>query len=72
LQRADAERQRYLELFELAPDGYCVTDIRGVIVEGKRVMCELAESAPVALIGKPIMVLVPREERGELRSFIRS
>src|SRR5687768_15084989 len=27
------ERDRYLELFEMAPDGYLVTDPRGVIVE---------------------------------------
>jgi PAS domain S-box-containing protein len=71
LERADAERQRYLELFEFAPDGYCVTDLRAVIVEANRAMCELVESAPAALIGKPMLVFVPREERGDLRRFIR-
>src|SRR5687768_9605717 len=30
------ERDRYLELFEFAPDGYLVTDVRGVITEANR------------------------------------
>lgn len=70
LQRADAERQRYLELFEFAPDGYGVTDGRGVIVEANRTMCEMLESSPAAAIGKPLLVFVPRDERRELRTFI--
>lgn len=70
LQQADAERQRYLELFEFAPDGYCVTDSRGVIVEANRAMCELLESSPAAVIGKPLIVFVPHDQKRELRSFI--
>jgi PAS domain S-box-containing protein len=70
LQRADAERQRYLELFEFAPDGYCVTDSRGVILEANRAMCELLECSPAAVIGKPLLVFVPHDEKRELRSFI--
>lgn len=70
LQRADAERQRYLELFEFAPDGYGVTDGRGVIVEANRTMCEMLEFSPAAVIGKPLLVFVPRDQRRELRTFI--
>src|SRR5438045_292251 len=34
--RAQTERQRYVELFESAPDGYLVTDGAGKIVEANR------------------------------------
>jgi PAS domain S-box-containing protein len=70
LQRADTERQRYLELFEFAPDGYCVTDSRGVIVEANRAMCELLKSPLSAVIEKPLLVFVPLEQKRELRRFI--
>ncbi|HBY80229.1 MAG TPA: PAS domain-containing sensor histidine kinase, partial [Cyanobacteria bacterium UBA11148] len=36
-QAIEAERQRYRELFEFAPDGYLVTDIYGLIQEANRV-----------------------------------
>src|SRR5215208_1809358 len=32
----EAERQRYRELFERAPDGYLVTDPAGIVVEANR------------------------------------
>jgi PAS domain S-box-containing protein len=70
LQRADGERQRYLELFEFAPDAYCVTDTRGIIREANRAMYDLVESSPPLVIGKPLMVFVPRDRRREVRNFI--
>jgi len=70
LQRADGERRRYLELFEFAPDAYCVTDARGIIMEANRAMYELVESSPAAVIGKPLVVFVPRDRRREVRNFI--
>jgi PAS domain S-box-containing protein len=70
LQQADGERQRYLELFEFAPDAYCVTDDRGIIREANRAMYDLVESSPSTVIGKPLMVFVPRDRRREVRNFI--
>jgi len=70
LQQADGERQRYLELFEFAPDAYCVTDARGIIMEANRAMHELLESSPATVIGKPLVVFVPRDRRREVRNFI--
>ena len=37
---AQAERQRYQDLFDFAPDGYLVTDTNGVIREANRAAAE--------------------------------
>src|SRR5207247_6610910 len=34
--RIESERRRYLELFELAPDAYLVTDAHGLVLEANR------------------------------------
>ncbi|MGI4787671.1 MAG: SpoIIE family protein phosphatase [Janthinobacterium lividum] len=39
--RLEAERQRYLDLFEFAPDGYLVTDLDGIILEANRAASRL-------------------------------
>jgi len=70
LQRADSERQRYLELFEFAPDAYCVTDAGGIIREANRAMYDLVESSRAMVIGKPLVMFVARDRRREVRNFI--
>jgi PAS domain S-box-containing protein len=70
LERADADRRRYLELFEFAPDGYCVTDPRGVILEANRAMSDLLHHPVDNAIGKLLVVFVARDRRREVRSFI--
>ncbi|WP_447980134.1 PAS domain-containing protein [Candidatus Nitrospira bockiana] len=70
LERAEAEKRRYLELFEFAPDAYCVTDAFGVVTEANRPFCELLQCDPARVIGKPLAVFAPREARQGLRSFI--
>jgi PAS domain-containing protein len=39
----EAERQRYQELFNFAPDGYLVTDAHGVIQEANRAAAVLLQ-----------------------------
>ncbi len=56
-----AERQRYQELFEFAPDGYLVTDPAGVIQEANRTAAALLKVSQQALIGKPLFVYVTRQ-----------
>src|SRR5262245_6603341 len=51
-QTLEAERQRYRDLFERAPDGYVVTDKRGTIREANRVAARLLGVAQQALVGK--------------------
>jgi PAS domain S-box-containing protein len=54
----NAERQRYHELFNLAPDGYLVTDANGVIREANVAAAELLGRGRKYLIGKPVRVFV--------------
>ena len=49
---ADAERQRYRDLFEHAPDGYLVTDVGGRIREVNRAAARLLNATPESLRGQ--------------------
>jgi PAS domain S-box-containing protein len=63
-QRAlEAERQRYLELFEFAPDGYLTTDPLGIIQEANRAAAALLQVPPASLVGKPLVLFVAPAER---------
>lgn len=64
----EAERQRYHELFEFAPDGYIVTDSVGIILEVNRMVAKMFNVSPEKLIGKPLANFVPFEERRCFRS----
>ncbi len=67
-QALDTERQRYREmLFDFAPDGYLITDSRGVIQEANYAAANLLRVAPAFLLGKPLAVFVAIEERQALR-----
>jgi PAS domain S-box-containing protein len=63
----EAERQRYQDLFEFAPDGYLVTDNAGVIREANRAAASLLNVLPEFLIGKPLINFIPFEERRSFR-----
>ncbi|MBX6364707.1 MAG: PAS domain S-box protein [Gemmatimonadetes bacterium] len=68
---AELERQRYRDLFELAPDGYIVTDADGTILETNRAAVELLGVPAESLIGQPIQQFVAREDRREVRRRFR-
>lgn len=59
----EAERQRYLELFEFAPDAYLVTDAEGTIREANRAAAALFNVPQNYSIGKSIAVFVLEENR---------
>lgn len=63
----DAERQRYQDLFEFAPDSHLVTDPRGVIREANRAAGGLFNHAPEFLVGKPLLVLIAADERWDFQ-----
>jgi two-component system cell cycle sensor histidine kinase/response regulator CckA len=51
---AELQRSRYLELFHLAPDGYLITDVDGVIQESNLAAHELFASHQKYLYGHPL------------------
>ncbi|MBD2097309.1 PAS domain S-box protein [Trichocoleus sp. FACHB-591] len=66
----EIERQRYLDLFESAPDGYLVTDLYGVVQEANQAAARLLNIDPMYLVGKPIASFVPEEARRGFRSVV--
>jgi PAS domain-containing protein len=66
----EAERQRYQELFELAPDGYLVTDLAGNISEANQMLGSRLGLSPESLLGKTLLVLVAPEDHRDF-SFQR-
>lgn len=60
---ADAERTRYRDLFEFAPDGYLVTDGNGKIVEANRAAAATLNVPPSYVVAKPLLVYVLKEDR---------
>ncbi|MEQ9671396.1 PAS domain-containing sensor histidine kinase [Coleofasciculus sp. G2-EDA-02] len=59
----EAERQRYRELFEFAPDGYLVTNPDAIIFEANQAAAHLLNFSPERLVGKSLAVFVATQER---------
>lgn len=57
-----AERQRYQQLFEFAPDSYLVTDVNGLIQEANRAAATLLNRSQKFLVGKPLACYVVKED----------
>ncbi len=64
----EAERQRYQELFEFAPDGYLVTDAQGKIQEANLAAARLLNIEQRFLVGKPLLNFVAEPERRDFRT----
>jgi PAS domain S-box-containing protein len=65
--QVDLERQRYRTLFELAPDGYLVTDETGKIYHANRAAERLFDLPQAGLVGKPLMVLIEQSDWSEFQ-----
>ena len=59
----EAERQRYQDLFEFAPNGYLVIDTAGTIREANRAAAALLKVEQRFLVGKPLRIFVTETER---------
>lgn len=68
--QVDAERQRYQELFELAPDAYLVTDLVGIISEANQSASRLFRIPIEYLAGKALATYVATEDRRRFRSLL--
>ena len=62
----EAERRHFQELFESAPDGYLVTDPRGIIQEANSNAANLLRVRQDFLVGKAIFIYIAKEERASL------
>jgi len=54
----EAERQRYQDLFEFAPDVYLVTNLKGIILKANRAASELFNVPDFSLQGKPLSLYI--------------
>lgn len=66
----ERERQRYLDLFNFAPDAYLVTDTLGIIQEINYTAATLLNVSQQYMQGKPIVNLVAFSERQMFRSYL--
>lgn len=62
-QELEKERQQYQTLFELAPDGYIVTDRNGVIQAANRSTEKLLQIRGDRLVGKPLILFISQTSR---------
>ena len=66
----DAERRRYQELFDLAPDAYVVTNLAGIIIDANQSTAKLFGIAPQYLPGKVLAAYVVTEDRPRFRAIL--
>lgn len=69
-QQLEVERQRYQDLFNLAPDGYLVTDAKGVIQAGNVAIAALLHLPQESLVGKPMVLFLPVKNRRALYALL--
>lgn len=66
-QLLESEQQRYLELFEFAPDGYLVTDHQGKILAANRTAAALLNLPQKYLLHKVMAMFVAKTDRRAFR-----
>lgn len=69
-QNAEDERQRYQDLFDLAPDGYLVTDSGGLIKEANVEIAGMFNVPQKFLVGKPVVLFIPEELHSTFRKTL--
>jgi PAS domain S-box-containing protein len=68
----EAERQQYQILFNLAPDGYLVTDTVGVIHEANAEAARLLGMPRIYLLGKPLAGFVAQKEAQRFHTLLHA
>lgn len=69
-QQLETERQRYQDLFNLAPDGYLVSDAKGIIQAGNVAIAALLHLSQDELVGKPMVLFLPIKHRRALYAML--
>jgi PAS domain S-box-containing protein len=68
--QVEIERQRYQDLFQLAPDAYLVTDLMGIITEANHSAARLLRVDPHFLAGKALASFIVSQDRQNFRSLL--
>jgi PAS domain S-box-containing protein len=66
----EAQRQRYLDLFNFAPDGYLITNSSGIIQEANEAIALMFERDRHFLVGKPLAFFISPPERLAFRTLL--
>ena len=69
-QATTALAQWYQALFDLAPDGYLVTDTHGIVQELNQAAASLLAIRQDYAVGKPMVLFVVPEERRAFRTWL--
>jgi PAS domain S-box-containing protein len=72
LQTLEEARDRYVALYDFAPNGYCTLDERGVIVELNVSAAALLGRPRMALVGTPLLPSIAPDDRPRFLKFLRS
>jgi PAS domain S-box-containing protein len=67
----DAERERYGELFDFAPDAYLVTDEQGKVLEANQAASNMLAVPARYLEGKLLVSFVANDDRRAMRDLVR-
>ncbi len=72
LQELEETRDRYVELYDSAPSGYCTVDRAGLIVEINLTAAALLGRPRASLIGVPLILSIAAGDRPRLHGYLRS
>lgn len=72
LQELEETRDRYIELYDSAPSGYCTLDPTGLIVEINLTAAALLERPRSILIGVPLRTVIFVDDRPRFLRYLRS
>ncbi|RPI29998.1 MAG: PAS domain-containing protein, partial [Chloroflexota bacterium] len=66
----EVERRRYRDLFEMAPDGYLVTNLQGVIIEANQAAADMLNVPKDKIASKPLVVYVSQDNNTEFLTLL--
>lgn len=67
----EESRDRYVELYDFAPNGYLTVDPHGMVLEVNQTALAILDTRRDLLLGKPLLVLMEQGCRGEYLEFLR-
>ena len=69
-EQVETVSQHFRELFELAPVGFIVTDLWGMVHDANTAACELLRRDRAMVVGKPLSIFFPMDDREEFRTRV--